>query len=307
MKFGSCVWTFRWATPYEDAVQRIAALGFKGVELIAWDRKTLDEYYTRKRTKNLRELVEASGLEVTEFVSTPRGMASLKKEDKRQALDHFTRLVEVATELGTTIVNTVSPWPFNSPAPSIKNRPLMQTFLLNIPYNQDMTLLWESYVDLMKQFAAVVERAGLRYAIEPHPFRIVSNVDSMLRLIDHVGSKAIGMNWDPSHLFPSGETPAIGILKLKDRVFHTHLSDNDALTNCHWRPGTGKIDWRSVLKALKAIGYNSVLSFELEDAPGASHRIGPEEATSTLDEEHLQAKAYLTRLARDLNIPIETD
>jgi len=292
--------------PYEDAIRRIAKLGFKGVELIAWDRRVLDEYYTPKRTKDLGELLGSLGLELTEFVSTPRNMASLKKEDQDVALEHFKELVEVASRFDTRIVNTVSPWPFQTRPPDIKERPLMQVFSYDIPYDQDLDAVWESYVNLMRKFADVVEDAGLRYAIEPHPFRLVSNVDGMLRLVDQVGSKAIGMNWDPSHLFPSGETPAVGILRLKDRVFHTHISDNDAMTNCHWRPGTGKIDWESVLRALRAVGYNYVLSLELEDAPGASQGSVREAVSPTFDTENLKAMEFLGDLAGNLSIGIET-
>ncbi len=291
--------------PYEDAIRRVARLGFRGVELIAWDRRVLDEYYTATRIRRLRELLAASGLEVTEFVSTPRGMASLRPADREAALDHFRRLVAVATELGAPIVNTVSPWPFSTPTPAIKRRPVLQTFHVDIEYPQDMTAIWAGYVALMQQFADVVEAAGIRYAIEPHPFRIISNVDAMLRLIDHVGSPAIGMNWDPSHLFAVGETPAVGILQLKDRVFHTHLSDNDGLTNCHWRPGTGKIDWHSVFQALKTVGYDGVLSLELEDAPGASRRGEVETATAAFDEEQRLGAQYLTQIAQRLHISIE--
>jgi sugar phosphate isomerase/epimerase len=305
MKFGSTVWPFRWDLPYEGAIGRIARLGLKGVELIAWDRKVLDEYYTPRRIKDLRELISSLGLELTEFVSTPQGMASLRKKDQDDALSHFKKLVEVGSELGTKIVNSVSPWPFDTPMPRLMQRPLMQTFLLDIPYDQDMEAIWVSYVSLMKKFADVLEGAGLRYAIEPHPFRIVSNIDAMLRLMDQVGSKAIGMNWDPSHLFPSGETPAVGILRLKDRVFHVHISDNDAVTNAHWRPGKGKIDWESVLRAMKAVGYNFVLSLELENAPGVSARDGPDEAGPIFDREVLESVEFIGRIAKDVGIKIE--
>ena len=38
MKFGASSWPFQWEPPYEDAVRRIAGLGFKAMELIAWNR-----------------------------------------------------------------------------------------------------------------------------------------------------------------------------------------------------------------------------------------------------------------------------
>ncbi len=307
LKLGCTVWPVRWAPPYEDAIRRITELGFKGIELIAWNNKVLDEYYTRKRIRELKELIGSSGLELTEFVSTPRGMASLAKEDQEAALSHFKRLVEVASEFETEIVNTVSPGPFHGvELPNVKERPLRQTFLMpeNLPYNVDFDKIWTSHVNLMKRFCDIVEDAGLLYALEPHPWRIVSNADAMLRLIEHVGSKALGMNFDPSHLFPMGETPAVAILKLKDRIFHTHISDNDASSNVHWRPGKGKIDWVSVLKALKSVGYDYVLSIELEDVPGVS-KPGAEDAAPVFDTELTKAVEFLREGAKEAGVKME--
>jgi len=144
----------------------------------------------------------------------------------------------------------------------------------------------------------------MRHALEPHPWRIVNNADAMLRLIEHVGSKALGMNFDPSHLFPMGETPAVAILRLKGRIFHTHISDNDASSNVHWRPGKGKIDWVSVLKALKAIGYDYVLSVELEDVPGVS-RHGQEDAEPIYDTELTKAMEFLKATGKEAGVKVE--
>lgn len=277
------------------------------MELIAWDRKVLDDYYTRKRTKELRELIDSLGLELTEFVSTPEGMASLKRGDQEAALNHFRRLVEVGSEFETGIVNTVSPWPFHGiEAPDVKERPSRQTFLMpeDLPYDLDMDAVWDSYVVLTRKFCDIVEDAGMRYALEPHPWRMMSNADAMLRLIEHVGSKALGMNFDPSHLFPMGETPAIAIMKLKSRVFHTHISDNDAASNVHWRPGKGKIDWVSVLKALKTVSYDYVLSVELEDVPGAG-RPGKEDADPVFDTELARAIEFLRMTAKEGGVKLE--
>jgi len=307
LKLGCTVWPVRWNTPYEGAIRRIAKLGFKGAELIAWDKKALDEYYTRKKIRELKELMDSSGLELTEFVSTPGGTSSLRREDQEASLTHFRRLVEVASEFETRIVNTVSLWPFHGVKwPNIKERPLMQTFLMpeDLPYDTDYERIWTNYVDLTRRFCDTVEDAGLYYAVEPHPWSLISNADAMLRLIEHVGSRALGMNFDPSHLFPMGETPAIAILKLRKRIFHTHISDNDASSNVHWRPGKGKIDWVSVLKALKVVGYDYVLSIELEDVPGVS-KPGLEDAAPVFDRELTKAMDFLKETAKEAGVNIE--
>jgi sugar phosphate isomerase/epimerase len=60
------------------------------------------------------------------------------------------------------------------------------------------------------------------------------------------------------------------VYQLADRIFHYHFSDNDGLTNVHWRPGKGKIDWLDLMQALKDVGFAGVISIELEDVPGVS-------------------------------------
>jgi sugar phosphate isomerase/epimerase len=113
MKFGASIWPFQWDPPYKDGISRVASLGFEAVELIGWNRELLQEYYTSKKVEELRAFVEDAGLEISEFVSTPEGMASPDDKERDRAVEHFKRAVEVAVGLGTGIVNTVSAYPFD--------------------------------------------------------------------------------------------------------------------------------------------------------------------------------------------------
>ena len=303
MKFGACVWPFQWEPPYETAIRRIAGLGFRAVELIAWDRQALDDYYTPQRIQALRRLLADEGLELSEFVSTPPGMASPDASARDGAVEHFKRLVEVGVELGAKLVNTVAPTPFEAQFPRITQKHLMQEWGMDFAPGLDWRRNWADYVEVVRRFCAICEDAGVRYALEPHPYRWMRNAASMMRLIDQVGSPALGMNFDPSHLFPMGEMSEMVIYEVGDRVFHTHFSDNDGTSNVHWRPGKGKINWRGVLQALHAVGYDHVLSIELEDVPGVAHPGQP--ATEAHDREVLLAKAYLTGLCQELGIAVE--
>src|SRR5437667_9912479 len=111
MKLGAAVWPFRWQPPYEEAVRRIAGLGFRAVELIAWDAEALASYYTPARVRELRALIADLGLELSEFVSTAAGMVSPEPAAREACLDHFRRVVEVADGPGTRTTNTVPPMP----------------------------------------------------------------------------------------------------------------------------------------------------------------------------------------------------
>jgi sugar phosphate isomerase/epimerase len=273
------------------------------VELIAWDREALDSYYTPETIKHLRTLLDDLGLELSEFVSTPKGMASPDAATRAQALDHFKRFVGVAVELGADLVNSVAPYPFDLSFPRIMSKHIHQEWTIDVDPNLDWQKNWEDYVALMRQFCDVCEDAGVRYALESHPYRWMRNSASMMRLMDQVDSPVLGMNFDPSHLFPMGEIPEMVVYEVGERVFHTHFSDNDGTSNAHWRPGKGKISWRAVLQALKAVGYEGVISIELEDVPGTGSR--GTRSTNVLDQETALAKDYLTAICDELDIPIE--
>lgn len=303
MKFGACVWPFKWDPPYEDTLRRIAGLGFKAVELIAWNRETFDDYYTPQRIKELRALIADLGLELSEFVSTPPGMANPDPAAREQAVEHFKRLVEVGVELGAPIVNSVAPYPFDMNFPPIMRKHLAQEWTVPFDPQLDWTRNWNDYVDTMRRCCAICEDAGVKYALEPHPYRWMRNAASMNRLLEHVNSPALGMNFDPSHLFPMGEMPQMVIYEVGDRVFHTHFSDNDGTSNAHWRPGKGKIDWKGVLQALHDVGYDHVISIELEDVPGVSHP--GQESTAAFDRENRLSVEYLTALCHELGITVE--
>jgi len=246
MKFGASVWPFKWDTPYDDGIRRIAKLGFKAIELIAWDREALDSYYTPATIKHLRSLLADEGLLLSEFVSTPRGMASPDRQMRDAAIEHFKRAAEVAVELGTSMINSVSSFPFEIPAPHITVLPHVQMFQVDYPPGLDWQQNWHDYVDVIRRCCAICQDAGLTFALEPHPHRYMTGAASMLRLIEHVQSPVLGMNLDPSHMFPLGDLPHAAVYQLRDRIMHCHFSDNDGLTNVHWRPGKGKIDWEAV-------------------------------------------------------------
>ncbi len=313
MRFGASVWPFKWDAPYDDGIKRIARLGFKAVELIAWNRASLDEYYTPQTIKHLKGLLNDEGLMLSEFVSTPKGMASPNKNERDAAVEHFKRAVEVGVELGTGIMNSVSSYPFEIPAPHITVLPHVQMFQVNYPQGLDWQQNWLDYVDVIRRCTAICEDAGIKFALEPHPHRYMTSAASMLRLIDHVQSPALGMNMDPSHLFPLGELPNAVVYQLGSRIFHCHFSDNDGLTNVHWRTGKGKIDWEALMVALKDVGFDGVISIELEDVPGVSRGRAAQHggygetvfAGEAFDAENVASVKYIRDICDKLGISID--
>jgi sugar phosphate isomerase/epimerase len=317
MKFGASSWPFQWDPPYEDAIRRVAGLGFKAIELIGWNPEYLTEYYTREKIADLKACLETEGIMISQFVHTPHDLSHQDKAQRDIAVGHWRRAVDIGTALGSRIINMVSAHPFglrdNHEIPRITSKPLVQKYATrDIPSGLDWDKNFEDYVSSLKACAKVCEDAGVMMSVEPHPGRYLANHDGALRLLEHVDSPAMGINFDPSHTFPIGDFPNITVYRLNRHIIHVHASDNDAVTNVHWRPGMGKIDWLAMFQALKDVGFDGVVSIELEDVPGVSRGKGDapgvfRNATAT-DEfvaETVAGRDYLIDIAKQVGINVE--
>jgi len=307
MYLGATTWTFSWAPPYDEALKSIAKLGLKGAELTIWSDDFLRDYYTPETNKHLRSLIDDLGLTLTNVFCIPVGIGSTDAKQRASSVDQFKRVLDVAGQLGTDKVIALPPNPFDIDIPVLLGKATSQEWSVEFPEGVDWKQNWVDMVDVLRQFAEACEDRNMQVALEPHPHRMMHNAAGMLRIIDQIESKAIGLNLDPSHLFPSGELPNMVAYQVNERIFHTHISDNDGQTNAHWRPGKGKIDWRAFLIALKNIGYNGPLSLELEDVPGAAGYPGfnrSPDSTPAIIRQHELARDYITQLCNEVGIEL---
>ena len=308
MYFGATTWTFSWAPPYDDAIKTIAKLGFKSVELTIWSEEFLNEYYTPETNKHLKELIADKGLLLSEVFCIPAGIAATDPKERTASVDYFKRILDTAKQLGTDMVIALPPNPFDLDIPFIAAKPASQEWIVGFPSGLDWAQNWRDMIDTFQHFAEACEQMEMRVALEPHPYRMMHNAAGMMRIIEQVDSEAIGLNLDPSHFFPMGQLPNAVAYEVGDRVFHTHLSDNDGQSNAHWRPGKGKVDWSGFLRSLKDIGYSGPISLELEDVPGAAGYPGfhrSPESTPEIERQHLIAKDYIIRICEEEGIDIE--
>jgi sugar phosphate isomerase/epimerase len=136
--------------------------------------------------------------------------------------------------------------------------------------------------------AKFAEDHGVKIAIEMHPGFVAYSPETMLRLRSAAG-KAIGVNYDPSHMFWQGIDPIAAVRLLGNAIFHVHAKD----TQIYDRnlPMTGVLDtkkytderhrswifrtvgyghgaewWSEFISTLRMYGYDYVLSIEHEDS-----------------------------------------
>jgi len=296
LRLGCAAFTYVFDPPCEDAIRHLAELGFRGVALIAWSFKDLDEYYTNSRIETILELVDGLGLEIPEFNFKPPNLLSENRKERKAGIRLFEKAAQVASNLHARNIN--------HPSHEIQKMEYYlalrhwqsdSVFRADIPRNLDYCTLWETYVDSIGQCTDIARKHDLKYTLEPHPFQIVQNTDGMLRLFEAIRSRSLGFTFDVGHVRQSAEIPEIAIMKMRGRIYHVHLSDNDGLFNHpHVTPGRGRVDWEGTLGALKASGYDSHLTFEIWDMP-----------KEMFDEEHRRGQNLIREAGTRVGIRFE--
>ncbi len=123
----------------------------------------------------------------------------------------------------------------------------------------------------------------------PGPGALACTPEGYRAVLDAIPSKAIGINYDPSHLIRMGIDPIRFLEEFKDRVFHVHGKDTEIFNEAvyeygteqeptmfggrgfggpTWRytiPGHGEMRWTRAFEILAANGYQGAVSIELED------------------------------------------
>ena len=280
MKVGCTAWAFTspgYAAPYEDAIDAVARLGFKGVELILFSEQDLREYYTPARIRDLRQRYRSQGLTLSQFAVydvLAGDLASLDAARKQRSLGFFGEAAKIAHELGTDTINMVSPWPreLTGPVPYVPHAIYLEArgqdkfnpkLSLQIAPTFDWSAIWSNFTDSVRQCAEIAHREGLRLALEGHTHVIVGHTDSFLRLFDHVPHTALGSNFDTGWQFMQREYLPMSVRKLGAKIFHVHAKDSDGLLSYSLPAGQGIIDWHDLVDSLRSVGYTGFLSFEL--------------------------------------------
>jgi sugar phosphate isomerase/epimerase len=217
----------------------------------------------------------------------------------------------MAEKLGVSTFVTFSGCPGGAPGdmtPNWVTCPWPPDFSETVKYQWEQVL-----IPYWQETNAFAEARGVRLAIEMHPGFCVYNVEHVLTLRSALGSKNIGANFDPSHLFWQGVDPVFAIRKLGDAVFHFHAKDtiidpvnttvngvldtkryND-FVNRSWifrtvGYGHGESVWRDMVSNLRLVGYEGALSIEHEDGL-MSKKEGFEKAAALLKNIIIQGDA----------------
>lgn len=277
--------------PFEKAMEYLHSLGVQCVELGAGGFpgdahiKPAELIGHPEKVEQIRDVLSKNSLEIS-AISCHGNPLHPQKAVAEKFHSEFKNAILAAELLGVDTIIGFSGCPGDCEA---SQHPNWVTCAWPDDFPAVLEWQWnEKVVPYWKDMAAFASSHGIqKIALELHPGFVVYNPPSMLRLRDAVGD-IMGANFDPSHLFWQGIDPVEAIKYLGSAIHHFHAKDTkiDArntavrgvldtanLANIAERSwsfrtvgyGHGKLEWNSIISALRLVGYDGAISIEHED------------------------------------------
>jgi sugar phosphate isomerase/epimerase len=238
--------------PLLETIDRIARLGFGGVEIICDEPHLYPPDYNKKRLRDLKDAIGKNRLRVTNlnsftlFAVGDTYLPSWIEPDAERRdirIHHTLDCLDLAEVLDCGNISVPPGGP-----------------LMGMSRDRAFALFYKGLEKVIPR----AEELGVKVLIEPEPKLLMENTREFLSFIKHVRSDAVGINFDVGHFFCAGEDPCIAFEKLCRWVGHVHLEDIGAdRSHNHLIAGRGAIDFADVFETFKRFGYTGDISLEL--------------------------------------------
>src|SRR5215207_6978587 len=93
------------AYPIEETIQRIARIGYDGIEIGAAAPHAYPEYLSKERRQQIKKTLEVNNLALSSMLPAPGGgpgfnVSSPLPEERRNAIEQYKKVGELCSELG---------------------------------------------------------------------------------------------------------------------------------------------------------------------------------------------------------------
>ncbi len=245
----------------KEFINKAAALGYEAVEFAGKRPHASPLDLNKEDRKEIKELLEEKNLDLACIASYHDWAAFFEHGDMayyEKELLYLKSVVELAHDLGCKVVRTYTGY-----------------FKENVPYRAQ----WDLCVKGIKEGARIAADYGVILGIQNHSC-IASHPDSfrdfMAEINEPNAKVVLDAPYIDNHFEPLRET----VLKFKGMIVHTHLTDFVRREKFKYVPetvtfdknglemiavplGKGGIDYVEFINALKEVGYDGYLSYEM--------------------------------------------
>lgn len=234
MKFGMNIllWTAHVEEKDHHLFPLIKEWGYDGVEILLGGGDAV--YY-----KSLMKTIEDHGLECTTIaVASPeQNPISEEASVRKAAEEHLKWAIEMANIMGSPVLGG----PFYA---------AHKVFSGKGPTEDELNRC----ADVISSCCGVAQKANVKLcaeALNRFEIYLLNTVDQTKKLISKVGHPSFAVHYDTHHAHIEENNVNEAILSGGSDIGHIHFSENHRGTL-----GTGLVDWKETVKALKEINYD---------------------------------------------------
>jgi D-psicose/D-tagatose/L-ribulose 3-epimerase len=240
MKLG--VNTFIWSAEFGRAqlalLPRIKEHGFDGVEIPMFDPAGFP-------AADIRNALAANDLECTVCSIIPHGRSLISDDAdvRRRTQQHLHDAIQATAEVGAQVIDG----PLYSPVGYLSGR-------RRTPDE------WRWAIEGYRSVTSTLDSYDVTLAIEPlNRFEtyFLNTAADAAALCEEVGHPRVGVAFDTFHANIEEKSLAGACGRLGRHLKHVQISENDRGT-----PGSGHVDWASLLRALGDLEYDRWLTIE---------------------------------------------
>ena len=259
LNVGACTYSWLWDLPLQDAVRRIADMGFKYFELMSapphcWPR----DWSAADRTA-FRRLYESLGLHLSSVNPTylDLNMASPNPGIREETIRQLRETIQLAHDLGAGIVVAAGG----------------RKHVLIAP---DQSYVWNLVKVGLESLLPDCERLGVTFGLE-NGYNVTHTAELMVKMCRDLPQPKLKLVYDVANA-TMVESPLDGLEMVAKDLALLHLSDTNDKVWGHDRIGTGVIDFAAVTEKVKKISYVGPTIMEVVDRrrPDESNRVSLE-------------------------------
>lgn len=237
-----------------EAIRMIAEIGYEGIELLCDTPHAYPPTFQDKEIYSFKNHIAKFRLDISNLnaftlysisdVYHPSWIED-DKASRELRITHTINCIKLAKKIGAKNLSTEPGGPLSGSKTNIK-------YLENL------------FMEGLNRVVPIAEQENIIILIEPEPNLLLENSNQFLNFIENLSTDNVRLNFDIGHFYCVGEDPTDLIYKLSEYIEHFHLADiaSNRIHN-HLIPGEGSINFRSVFKAIEAIGYKGFVTVEL--------------------------------------------
>ena len=209
MKYAFNTWAYSsfptWlpSYPLDEAIRRIAAIGYDGVEIGCAAPHAWPAYLNKERRAELRNLLEACGLQAVSLLATPGGgpgfnPASPLAEEREATVRYYNEVIDLALDLGAEKVPYIAGWQI---------------------FGTSRQQAWDRSKDCLDQIASHADEKGITIVVEPTAAatNLIETADDAMELMRSVARDNVKVMFDTLHALYRNEIPADYVRAMRER------------------------------------------------------------------------------------------